>query len=247
MTEKSVSPRPCQDSKDLIYFENLLNEIATRYKTDKRDASDMLLSNYRISKSDPLAKELLRCYKFTSKGGFKTDEVFEEQCVEFLSRIADGYEYRENPIPKYEGYYHVRKGRNFSYPDDEDVWYGNYELFVLRRSEIVNFFPALEIDFSGEIDDADDDTPVSTEIIAETWHGKETAWKMIAGLAIALSKTDEGYRWGTSPNVSKICAQAATFAFEFGEDDVDVMEIDNLRKLLSSALKLHTPKLKPKT
>ncbi|HCJ7351286.1 TPA: hypothetical protein NVL63_001602 [Klebsiella pneumoniae] len=253
MAKTAAPPRPYQDSKDLIYFEKLINELSTVYKTDKRDASDMLLSNYRMSKSDPSDKGILRCYKFTSKDGFKTDEFFEEQCVEFLSRIADGYEYSEDPIPGHEGYYNVRKGRNFLYPDDEDVWYGNYELFGFRRSEVVNFFPALEMvfsDISGEIDDAGDtvdDTPVSTEIVAETWHGKETAWKLIAGLAIALSKTDKDYIWGTSPNVSKICAQAATFASEFGEDHVAVMEIDNLRKLLSSALKRHTPKLKPKS
>ncbi|MDR8357074.1 hypothetical protein FPK59_25055, partial [Acinetobacter baumannii] len=76
----------------MIYFEKLINELSTVYKTDKRDASDMLLSNYRMSKSDPSDKGILRCYKFTSKDGFKTDEFFEEQCVEFLSRIADGYE-----------------------------------------------------------------------------------------------------------------------------------------------------------
>lgn len=238
MTEKSVSPRPYQDSKDLIYFENLLNEIATRYKTDKRDASDMLLSNYRISKSDPLVKGLLRCYKFTSKDGFNTDEFFQEQCIEFLSRIADGYEYSENPIPGHEGYYNVRKGNNFTYPDDADVWYGNYPPFLFRRSEVVNFFPALEIDVS---DDTDDEVLVDTECVSEDWHGKETAWKMIAGLVIALGEVDEKCRTKSGDKVVKAKIYNKVVNLLALHEGITIQP-DTLKRLLDNVLERYAPK-----
>ncbi|MCQ6646595.1 hypothetical protein NO373_09905 [Escherichia coli] len=65
--------------------------------------------------------------------------------MEFLGLLAMGHEYRESPIPGEEGTFNVRKGEDFLYHDDEDDWYGSYDSFYFKRSEVVNFFPELDM------------------------------------------------------------------------------------------------------
>ncbi|MGE6140863.1 hypothetical protein ACQJ1T_00175 [Klebsiella pneumoniae] len=227
------------ESGDAVFFESLINQLYIKHKKniDKETVTAAILSNYRLSKSEPNSFGRLGLYQYEPSSGFTTSEEFEMQCIEFLSYLAKGYEYREIPISGNEGYFHVRKGGNFPYPDDEDVWYGNYEKFFFRRSELVKFFPELEIDIS---DDIDDETLVSTECVSEDWHGKETAWKMIAGLVIALGEVDKKCRTESSDRVtiSSIYHRAAnTLAKHEGID----VQTETLKKLLANVLKKYAP------
>ncbi|WP_072166425.1 hypothetical protein [Erwinia sp. Leaf53] len=226
------------NSEDAIYFENLINQLYIKNKKhidnlDKETITAAILSNYRLSKSELNSFGRLGLYQYDRSSELTTSEEFEMQCIEFLGYIAKGYEYRENPIPGNEGSFHIRKGRNFPYPDDEDVWYGNYEGFFFRRSELVKFFPELEIDIS---DDIDDEKLVSTECVSEDWHGKETAWKMIAGLVIALGEVDKECRTAASDRVkiSSIYHRAANTLVK--HEGIEV-ETETLKKLLANVLK----------
>lgn len=227
------------ESGDAVFFESLINQLYIKYKKniDKETIAAAILSNHRLSKSEPNSFGRLGVYQYEPSSGFTTSEEFEIQCIEFLGYLAKGYEYRENPIAGNEGYFEVRKGRNFPYPDDEDVWYGSYEQFFFRRSELVKFFPELEIDIS---DDIDDEKLVSTEYVSEDWHGKETAWKMIAGLVIALGEVDKECRTAASDRVkiSSIYHRAANTLVK--HEGIEV-ETETLKKLLANVLKKYAP------
>lgn len=185
------------NSEDAIYFENLINQLYIKNKKhidnlDKETIAAAILSNYRLSKSELNSFGRLGLYQYDRSSELTTSEEFEMQCIEFLGYIAKGYEYRENPIPGNEGSFHMRKGRNFPYPDDEDVWYGNYEGFFFRRSELVKFFPELEMNY------LIDEKSIGTERVAEHWRGREFGWKMIIGLTIALSESSSDFKFPTT-------------------------------------------------
>jgi len=224
------------ESEDAVFFESLINELYIKHNKNiiKRNIAGAILCNYRLSKSELNSFGRLGLYKYEPSSGFITNEEFEMRGIEFLDYLAQGYEYRENPIPGNEGSFDVRRGGNFQYPDDEDVWYGNYEGFFFRRSELVKFFPELEIDIS------DDETLVSKECISEDWHGKETAWKMIAGLVIALGEVDKECRTASSGKVkiSSIYHRAANMLAE--HEGIEV-ETETLKKLLANVLKKYAP------
>jgi len=225
------------ESGDAVFFESLISQLYIKHKknVDKETIAAAILSNHRLSKSEPNSFGRLGLYQYEPSSGFTTSEEFETQCIEFLGYIAKGYEYRENPIPGNEGSFHIRKGRNFLYPDDEDVWYGNYEGFFFRRSELVKFFPELENNYL-----IDDTSSIGTERVEEHWRGREYGWKMIIGLTIALSESSSDFKFPTSNelNMSAIYRKIAdTLAIHEG---IEVKE-NTLHKILDSAVKKYAP------
>lgn len=226
------------ESEDKIWFGNLISELARLNNENERVIAAAILSNYRLSKTKPDTLGGLGFYQFDWVSGFTTNEDFEKQCVEFLGLLAMGHEYRESPIPGEEGTFNVRKGEDFLYHDDEDDWYGFYDSFYFKRSELVSFFPELE--------DHNIDEPIAEETesgsLPSDWRGKNTAWKMIAGLAIALYESSEDVRKNGKLNQSAVCEKAANNIAKYSEEYNDTgMTMDNLRTLLKKTLQRHAP------
>lgn len=226
------------ESEDKIWFGNLISELARLNNENERMIAAAILSNYRLSKAKPDTLGRLGFYQFDWVSGFTTNEDFEKQCVEFLGLLAMGHEYRESPIPGEEGTFNVRKGEDFLYHDDEDDWYGSYDSFYFKLSELVNFFP--------ELDMCNVDCSLVSESrlrVAESitnWRGRDTAMRTIAAMAILLSKADKKFKWGKSINIAKIAREAAYTILEVEGREVRGCKDENIKTLLENAFEILT-------
>ncbi|MCV5633025.1 hypothetical protein OFN23_33270, partial [Escherichia coli] len=81
-----------------------------------------------------------------------------------------------------EGTFHVRKGEDFLYHDDEDDWYGSYDSFYFKRSEVVNFFPELDI-CNVDCTLVSDSQLKDAESMPD-WRGKDTVMRVLAAMYI---------------------------------------------------------------
>ncbi|WP_244578096.1 hypothetical protein [Escherichia coli] len=189
-------------------------------------------------------KSRLGFYQFDWVSGFTTNDDFEKQCVEFLGLLAMGHEYRESPIPGEEGTFNVRKGEDFLYRDDEDDWYGSYDSFYFKRSEVVNFFPELDMNVP---DNEPEIGALSKKVEREqNWRGKDTALKMIAGMAIALFESSKDFHSGGNLSINRVSAQVIENNIIFGNDEDSDTHPDTFRRLLTNALDKYAPKFKKK-
>ena len=232
------------ESEDKIWFGNLISELARLNNENERMIAAAILSNYSLSKTKPDTLGGLGFYQFDWVSGFTTNEDFEKQCVEFLGLLAMGHEYRESPIPGEEGTFNVRKGEDFLYHDDEDDWYGSYDSFYFKRSEVVNFFPELDMNVP---DNEPEIGALSKKVEREqNWRGKDTALKMIAGMAIALFESSKDFHSGGNLSINRVSAQVIENNIIFGNDEDSDTHPDTFRRLLTNALDKYAPKFKKK-
>ncbi|EIX7436662.1 hypothetical protein MK640_002647 [Escherichia coli] len=227
------------ESEDKIWFGNLISELARLNNENERMIAAAILSNYRLSKAKPDTLGRLGFYQFDWVSGFTTNEDFEKQCVEFLGLLAMGHEYRESPIPGEEGTFNVRKGEDFLYHDDEDDWYGSYDSFYFKLSELVNFFPELDM-CNVDCSLVSESRLRVTESITN-WRGRDTAMRTIAAMAILLSKADKKFKWGKSINIAKIAREAAYTILEVEGREVRGGKDENIKTLLENAFEILTP------
>nr|ELR3135736.1 hypothetical protein [Escherichia coli] len=220
------------ESEDKIWFGNLISELARLNNENERMIAAAILSNYRLSKakSDTLGRQGF--YQFDWVSGFTTNEDFEKQCVEFLGLLAMGHEYRESPIPGEEGTFNVRKGEDFLYHDDEDDWYGSYDSFYFRRSELVNFFPELDI-CNVDCTLVSDSQLKDAESMPD-WRGKDTVMRVLAAMYILLSK-DPNFKWGDGVSMDKIVKEISYTILETAKEDVSGTKPRNIKKIIACA------------
>ena len=220
------------ESEDKIWFGNLISELARLNNENERMIAAAILSNYRLSKTKPDTLGGLGFYQFDWVSGFTTNEDFEKQCVEFLGLLAMGHEYRESPIPGEEGTFNVRKGEDFLYHDDEDDWYGSYDSFYFRRSELVNFFPELDI-CNVDCTLVSDSQLKDAESMPD-WRGKDTVMRVLAAMYILLSK-DPNFKWGDGVSMDKIVKEISYTILETAKEDVSGTKPRNIKKIIACA------------
>lgn len=147
-------------------------------------------------------------------------------------------------LPGEEGTFNVRKGEDFLYHDDEDDWYGSYDSFYFKRSEVVNFFPELDMNVP---DNEPEIGALSKKVEREqNWRGKDTALKMIAGMAIALFESSKDFHSGGNLSINRVSAQVIENNIIFGNDEDSDTHPDTFRRLLTNALDKYAPKFKNK-
>ena len=80
----------------------------------------------------------------------------------------------------------------------------------------------------------------------QNWRGKDTALKMIAGMAIALFESSKDFHSGGNLSINRVSAQVIENNIIFGNDEDSDTHPDTFRRLLTNALDKYAPKFKNK-
>ncbi|MCV4633595.1 hypothetical protein OFB83_33895, partial [Escherichia coli] len=75
---------------------------------------------------------------------------------------------------------------------------------------------------------------------------KDTALKMIAGMAIALFESSKDFHSGGNLSINRVSAQVIENNIIFGNDEDSDTHPDTFRRLLTNALDKYAPKFKKK-
>ena len=122
------------------------------------------------------------------------------------------------------------------------VWVLRFVLFQAIRG--VNFFPELDMNVP---DNEPEIGALSKKVEREqNWRGKDTALKMIAGMAIALFESSKDFHSGGNLSINRVSAQVIENNIIFGNDEDSDTHPDTFRRLLTNALDKYAPKFKNK-
>jgi len=254
------------ESAEAVHFETVLNALSKANGRTFRDTA-IVLSRAMNSFRDehPYRGMEFKLYNYSPSTGFHVEEISAKRHSFFLNEIAKGHDYNEDPNPNNAGTYYLIDEYGHEYTSCYSFYFKLSELlrFLIQNKvaippEFNHAMPDAEkshafyqklIDksiarFMEEIEGSDEESSTPTECAEAKWDnfaGKDTALKLIAGMAIALEKTKGKYVRGGKLNKSEISRTVKKLIDEYGHG-VDVTD-KALIMLIDEALRSYAPKI----
>lgn len=254
------------ESADAVHFETVLNALSRANGRTFRETAIVLSRAMKSFRGDhPYNGMEFNLYHYSPSTGFRGEDPTTRRHTFFLNEIAKGSDYNEDPNPTNPGAYFLVDEYGQEYTTCYSFYFKLSELlrFLIHNNvavpaEFEHALPKAEKthDFyqkliskefarlMAEIDDEGDvkiPIPDTDEVKWARFAGKDTALKLIAGMAIALEKTKGKYVRGGKLNKSEISRTVTKLIGEHG-DGVDVTD-KALILLIDEALRLHASKI----
>lgn len=251
---------------EAVHFETVLKCLSrANDRTPRETAIVLSRAMGKFLNEHPYNGIEFRLYSYSRSTGFLVEDTSTKQHTFFLNEIAKGADYGEDPNTNDSGRYFLMDEYGHEYATCYSFYFKMSELLrfliynkvkvpmefehALPRAErSLNVYQKLiDKDFAkfiGEVDGCDEDKSSLSEPDEVEWGkfaGKDTALKMIAGMAIALEKTKGKYVRGGKLNKSEISRTVSKLISEYG-DGVGVTD-KALILLIDEALRLYAPKI----
>lgn len=251
---------------EAVHFETVLNSLSrANDRTPRETAIVLSRAMSKFLNEHPYNGIEFRLYSYSRFTGFRVEDAAIKQHTFFLNEIAKGSDYGEDLNTNESGRYFLVDEYGHEYATCYSFYFklsellrfliynkvkipAEFEHAVPHAERTLNVYQKL-IDkklakFIGEVDDCDEDKITLSEPDEIEWDkfaGKDTALKMIAGMAIALEKTKGKYVRGGKLNKSEISRTVAKLIGEYG-DGVGVTD-KALIMLIDESLRLYAPKI----